>query len=947
MRLPEKLDTKLAENRLYHSSVLESLDFFAKWFKSSGLPFFPEYTDHGPDHVEGVLRTAVAIVRDEAWSVMTAADAATLITATLLHDAAMHLSEGGFLSLLQTGTSVVPGFKDKPWAQLWEDYLAKARRFNAEQLMDILGEVEPVRRPGTSPGSWTRNDRLLIGEFIRRHHHRLAHEIAISGVPPFPANALGLKLPGDLADLAGLVARSHGMPLRDSLVYLSSTYDLREFRGVHAVFLMILLRISDYLQVQSDRAPGELLRVKTLRSPISLREWRVHASIIDVRHTHEDPEAIFVDARPGDVFAFLKIHDLLRGLQQELDISWAVLGEVYGRYEGLNDLGIILRRIRSNLDNEDSFAATVSYLPKRAVFEAASGDLLPLLITPLYGDRPEIGIRELMQNSVDAVRERIELERQLEIAVESGGDSMADVTVSVEREGEDGYYLVIKDKGIGMTADTICSYFLKLGASFRRSDAWRDRFEEVDGRSKILRSGRFGVGVLAAFLLGEEIEVATRYLDTSSSGGLIFTATPSTNLIEIRKADLPIGTTIRIRLSGEALEKLTSKEWHMSSRWDWYCLNSPSVVRVIDGSELVQRFYLPDPGGELEVNWRRVHHADYKDIQWTYSRVPSLACNGIMVMGASYGLPPDAWTEPWLKNPNLSVFDPDGKLPLDLERSSLLGRLPFLSELVDDIARDVIAFLVDNGPEVNLSGDVASWLEIAAHPALRPEDYYNGPKLLPFFFQDNGFGLAGALERVGTFLLIGYCDDFSMPVGIDWQSPVLVQLYETTQISVTLTIGPLLGVNTGDRGISRLLGSSARRVVLSEFWAERLTKGPSHVRIPKYRMADVKEELRLNGWVVWRIGNCPDITPNLVKFIEESRRGGNTSKEEAFLCAEWYAKEPVTSRSRIALVWRDVIQDEVIPYKKSERHSVLIDSHSLVEYMDRYKEVGDQWKRWR
>jgi hypothetical protein len=55
-------------------------------------------------------------------------------------------------------------------------------------------------------------DRVLIGEFIRRHHARLAHEIALVGVPGPTGNAIQLNaLPPDLADLAGLIARSHGL----------------------------------------------------------------------------------------------------------------------------------------------------------------------------------------------------------------------------------------------------------------------------------------------------------------------------------------------------------------------------------------------------------------------------------------------------------------------------------------------------------------------------------------------------------------------------------------------------------------------------------------------------------------------------------------------------------------------------------------------------------------
>ena len=52
-----------------------------------------------------------------------------------------------------------------------------------------------------------------------------------------------------------------------------------------------------------------------------------------------------------------------------------------------------------------SLEGEIDYLPIRASFRAADADLLKLLIGPLYGDKPGIGMRELIQNAIDAVRE--------------------------------------------------------------------------------------------------------------------------------------------------------------------------------------------------------------------------------------------------------------------------------------------------------------------------------------------------------------------------------------------------------------------------------------------------------------------------------------------------------------------------------------------------------------
>ena len=65
-----------------------------------------------------------------------------------------------------------------------------------------------------------------------------------------------------------------------------------------------------------------------------------------------------------------------------------------------------------------------------------------------------------------------------------------------------------------MTEDTIINYLLKAGASFRNSDIWRENFEDSEHHSKVERTGRFGVGLLASFLLGNKIKVKTKYLNS-------------------------------------------------------------------------------------------------------------------------------------------------------------------------------------------------------------------------------------------------------------------------------------------------------------------------------------------------------------------------------------------------------------------------------------------------
>ena len=242
------------------------------------MPFFPGYTDHGRQHAEAVLRTIDRLIPEDVWTarILTGSDATILVCAALLHDVPMYLGEEGFLALIsgESGHQPVPWFEwrqdrgcgDKPWPELWDDFATESRRWGDEMLVRIFGprvmhSEWTIGRLATNRAEWCEYDRLWIGEFIRRHHGRLAHKIAYHGFPGLSDDTPGAAVPALKRDaripydLAGLIARSHTMELRQCVEYLKWKYsgDLRPFASV-PVYLMALLRVADYLQLDSARA---------------------------------------------------------------------------------------------------------------------------------------------------------------------------------------------------------------------------------------------------------------------------------------------------------------------------------------------------------------------------------------------------------------------------------------------------------------------------------------------------------------------------------------------------------------------------------------------------------------------------------------------------------------------------------------------------------------------
>ncbi|WP_438028238.1 HD domain-containing protein [Sorangium sp. So ce233] len=933
LRLPKRLEETLSHTPSLHGAILVSLNEFEPWITDNKLPFFPEYTDHGPDHINDVFVTAEALIRDEAWPHVTPEDVAVLVLGILLHDCAMHLSEEGFIALLQKKEWATPIslIDSTPWPRLWGDFLREAARFDGKKLKKLFGDTEPAKPPPLNALAMNKRDRLLIGEFLRRHHPRLAHEIALKGVPGPTTTPLKFQnIDVKLADLGGLVARSHGMPLRTAADLLPSD-ERRETRNVHVPFLMSVLRIADYLQIHAERAPSKLLQVRSLQSPVSVGEWRKHDAIETIHNRHDDPDALYVKALPKDGATYVGLKRLFSSIQDELDDVWAVLGEVYGRVNDLSDFGIMIRRLRSNLDDEKSFAKTVNYVPGQAEYQAAGADLLKLLVGPLYGNQPEIGIRELLQNALDACRELDDYLKQHTCIKPKPVEQEADVVISLTEDDDGTFWLMVSDLGIGMTSEVIKEYFLKAGASFRNSDAWRKQHTDGHGKSRVLRSGRFGVGALAAFLLGDTIELSTRHI--SMPRGIEFVAGIDDEVIELRYTDRPVGTTIRAKIAPEQAESLTSPD-----DWDWYYLDAPTVLRTIqirarESIGIVKQETIPQCMAPLGPEWRRIQFPGYDDIQWSYwgRYIASIGtkqyyvsgsrflCNGIIVahnaatetLRAHLGDPGDDFVH--FSPPSISVFDSDGRLPLNLQRNELNSRPSFIDELYDDISRDFIAYLLVNAPE----SPIDNLSEIIRYPGARLG--FGITKWIPIWTTSRGWSFfdvwhIGAIG-VASILVASHSRNADRCAQAGNGSTIFFN--SNSRDLYNNWFRAMLGQQATRLGPLGPLCTASRRILVPRA-SYKVLRRPGIVS--KHLWSRSVEEWSNKSWIIMRVGDCPTGLSTL-QSIAENAPSGDTDT-----VAEWYLRPsefPAFEPSRIARIWAEAIKGPTIPFKIDERRRVL------------------------
>lgn len=696
LEMPKRFAEMLEKDVAWESIVKEIIRRFSPIIKENKLEFFPEYTDHGFNHINKTLELADKIIPQSTFDKLNTLDIGVMIISFFLHDLGMHLTYESFIELIsdKSENTVNKSIDEKSWNVLWDEYLVEAKLWSAKKIKAMFGDDFEIKQPPIKRGEATENDRKFIGEFIRRHHPRLAYEICIFGFPKVNGEKTEFSsdLDKKLKKVVGFIARSHGMNLWDAVQLVENEFgrnQIKASRNVHAIYLMALIRISDYFDMDKTRANTPILKFKKIYSSISEMEWIKHNTVEYVAMEYQDdPESIFVYINEiSESKVYLAMNNLLTDMQKELDTCWAVLGKVYGAYENLQ---LTIRRIHSNMEDKDVFLKDANFIPERIKFDS-NPDILKLLVQPLYGNNPAYGIRELLQNAIDAC---IEKEK---ILVDEDSPKVI-LTIS-----EDENYLTIEDTGIGMSKDILINYFLVAGASFRNSDTWKRVYYD-NNKSTIPRSGRFGVGVFASFLIGDEIYVETKRYNEEI--GYKFTANIETDQIQVIKFisdKKKSGTKIKIKLYDSIIKELKNQyqkktreaqwnRWYFSKKPE-YVINVPSSWKEsVDYKLLKVHLYEED----LEEHWRSIKPEGYNRVDWTYKEANKFYCNGIAIQEEYdiYRLEKYRFPRPF-SLPSVSVVDNDANLPLNLDRNGISDKkLPFEKELVSDIYKDIIAKLL-------------------------------------------------------------------------------------------------------------------------------------------------------------------------------------------------------------------------------------------------------------
>lgn len=326
--------------------------------------------------------------------------------------------------------------------------------------------------------------------------------------------------------------------------------------------------------------------------------------------------------------------------------------EAYGNFLNFSNVYIEPLENRGFVDKEVKFSVSTNIIPR--------------LIKPLYGESPESGLREIIQNACDACKQ-----------------SKDKAVVELFLDQIDGKWrLTVRDYGVGMDEHILTNKYFVIGESTKKN-----------AHENLV--GQFGIGALASFLLGESIEVKTKRIGQENVLSFIYHyKTDDEDNGNIDNQDVEIkrckddtfrnGTEVKINLNNE-LSKLTLNNLEKKLKInEWYLLLDIEMRYWVNGDQKKI-----DSLNTENFIWKPVISTDGFTVNYLFknkkdqndrSGVGKIIYNGILI------------PENYLLNskcikyaPCVQIIDMKKNIMLDLSRSKVLNQDIFNSEVEEDI----------------------------------------------------------------------------------------------------------------------------------------------------------------------------------------------------------------------------------------------------------------------
>ena len=429
---------------------------------------FPLFTLHDETHICNVMRLMMNLLGEDAER-LSRDEAAMLVLAACCHDIGMSYSDEE-KERLKTNSD-----KLKQYLDAHPEEFVKAYK-NGTDTPQITDE--------------------MLSKFLRSiHHERVAEILRNNNAFTWPNILRGKVGREDVIR----VCQSHGNDV-------ASLDNLNPTPSIDTRFCAVLLRLADILDFDTSRAPLAVYdycgfdKRNDPSSIFSKGEWEKHLDSqgFDFENVRDRSAAYELDYSATS--RSLQVEQAIRRYLDWVDDELVNCGKELQRYEGKwhNHVlpGKVSRHITAEGYESGEYRLT---LDQNKVIDLFVG-------RDLYSD-PAVFVRELIQNAIDAVRTRPQLDKELPLSWKP----QINIRTWMDEEGY--HWFRIEDNGTGMTKEIIRDHLLKVGSSYYTSAAFEQEKLRCRADPDYKPISRFGIGILSCFMGDDEVnrvEISTK-----------------------------------------------------------------------------------------------------------------------------------------------------------------------------------------------------------------------------------------------------------------------------------------------------------------------------------------------------------------------------------------------------------------------------------------------------
>lgn len=485
-----------------------------------------QFTLHDEVHLLRVTEIMSMLLSEEVLTMLNPIEITLLILSAFYHDQGMVLDDNKIEKLKNDEKFKL--FKDN-WIINHPNFIDIKKKISDHNFSE-------EQRAGFIKAYSELQDALLT-DYIRVNHGENSKNYIYD---KFKDDSLWMVNGINLSEYVGKLCKSHNEDSRN--INENNGFRVDENICTYKVnmqFLAIILRLADILDFDRDRTPDCIYRSINFSSDISLIEWEKHRSVVGWEISNDLIRYTMKCEHPTYQRAALQFMDWI---DEELLKAHNIINKFPACAKDYK-LNLPTYVDRSRIEPKDN-----CYIYYDLEFTLSRDEIVKLLMMEDLYESSSICVRELLQNSLDALRHRKCIFKK-----DTGMDwNKGKVYFKHELDEYGREVVTCTDNGIGMDEKIITNYLTKVGRSYYKSPEFlKDREALSSSGIDFNPCSQFGIGFMSCFMLGDKIIIKTRrdYGYANGKGKPLIVEINGLNGIVVIKEgteDQAIGTSVKI-----------------------------------------------------------------------------------------------------------------------------------------------------------------------------------------------------------------------------------------------------------------------------------------------------------------------------------------------------------------------------------------------------------------